>query len=95
MQLILKTTNSRNYHNIVNQLYFNLKSGTSSEKKNPAKMSLIVGHFYIVELSVLFLPLNFYFNTLLSVISVPKFKKLKLVPSFFIYLEVIMWKTTL
>ena len=40
-------------------------------------MSLIVGHFYIVELRLSFLPLNFYFNTLLSVISVPEFKKLK------------------
>ena len=58
-------------------------------------MSLIVGHFYIVELRLSFLPLNFYFNTLLSVISVPEFEKLKVVPSFFIYLGVIMWKTTL
>ena len=58
-------------------------------------MSLIVGHCYIVELRVLFLPLNFYFCTVLSVISVPKFKKLKLVPSFSIYLGVFMWKTTL
>lgn len=58
-------------------------------------MSLKDGRFYIVRLWVclLFLPLNFYFNTVYLLSPVPQFKTLRIVPSFFIYLGIIMWKT--